>query len=294
MKKLILPIVLLLVFSACSEQDQRKTASAKEEIKEEATPLKESQKRSYYPIPSPEQMFTFINDNGIDYNNSLVHDYEVADSYHEPTKKALIFGIYTADLAYSAAYQDVELTIKLYKTVRKLSQDLHIEELMTEEMMQNMQANMENPDSLALIAGDSYYKAVEHLESNGQEGKLALMSLGGWIESVHITLSALGDVDLGSATAQRIASQKITFDNLYTYLTKNKDKLGVQSELEKIQPIKAVFDSLKEGASKKSTKKSGDKLVFGKGKKIQMTAAQLLELKSAIETYRTQIVDQNI
>ena len=294
MKKLILPFSLLLIFAGCSEQDQRKASTEKEEAKKETVTLEEYQKRSYYPIPSPEQMFTFINDNGIAYNKSLVHAYGDAGTYNDPTKKALVFGIYTADLAYVAAYQDVELTMKLYKTVRKLSQELNIEELMTEEMMQNMQANMENPDSMALIVGDSYYQAVEHLESNGQEGELALMSLGGWIESVHITLGAMEDIDMTSSAVQRIAAQKITFENLFTYLSNNEGKLGVKSELEKIQRIKTLFDSLQEGESAKSTKSPGGKLVFGKGKKIQMTIEQFLELKSAVEMYRTQIVAQNI
>ena len=294
MKKLILPFSLLLIFSACTEQDQRKTSTVIEETAKEDFPVEEFENRSYYPIPSPEQMFTFINDNGIAYNKSLIHTYKDAGTYNDPTKKALVFGIYTADLAYVASYQDVESTMKLYKTVRKLSQDLNIEELMTEEMMQNVQANMENPDSMAVIVGDSYYQAVEHLESNGQEGELALMSLGGWIESVHITLGAMEDIDMASSAFQRIAAQKITFENLYTYLSNNEGKLGVKAELEKIQRIKVLFDSLQEGESANSTKTAGGKLVFGKGKKTQMTIEQYLELKSAVELYRTQIVTQNI
>tara|TARA_B110000046_G_scaffold15690_3_gene15081 strand:+ start:14983 stop:15867 length:885 start_codon:yes stop_codon:yes gene_type:complete len=294
MKELIISFSLLILLSACGAESKRNKVKEKEEANTEATAAVESEKSSYYSIPSPEQMFAFINDNGIAYNKSLFHDCGVASDYIDPSKIALVFGIYTADLAYAAAYQDVESTIKLYKTVRKLSLDLQIEELMTEDMMEQIQANMENPDSLALITSDNYYNAVQHLEGNGQKGKLALMSLGGWTESIYISLNAITDVDLASSAVERIAAQRITFDNLYTYLSKNRDELGVTHELEKIQEIKGVFDSLQQGPSVKSTKKKEGKLLFGKGKRTQMTMDQFLKLREEIGMYRSQIVAQNI
>ena len=294
MKELILPFSLLLLLSACTAESKRSETTEKEEVNMEAGPIEESEKTSYYAIPSPEQMFVFINDNGIDYNKSLVHNYQVAANYTDPNKKALVFGVYSADLAYAAAYQDMESTIKLYETVRKLSLDLQIEDLMKDDMMQNIQTNMENPDSLALIASEAYYNAIEHLESNGQEGKLALMSLGGWTESIYISLNAIVDVDLASSAVERITAQKITFENLYTYLSENKDELGVNAELNKIQGIRDLFNSLQQGNSGKQTKKQGSKLVFGKGNKIQMTMEQFLKLKAEIGTYRSQMVGQNI
>lgn len=292
MKKLILPISLLLIFSSCAEHQERKDAVLVEAT--EPTVVSEKQNNSYYAMPSPEQMFTFINDNGIAFNKSLVLDAALADNYNDPVRKAIVFGIYTADLAYTAAYEDVEGSLKLYKTVRELSQELEIEELMSEEMMQNIQANLEKPDSLTLIASESYYKAVQHLEDNGQEGKLALMTLGGWIESVYITLNSMENVDLGSETAQRIAAQKITFENLYSYLEMNNDKLGIQEEIAKLEQIRTVLNSLQQKSAVKSEKKSDGKLVFGKGKKIELTKEQFSELKSAVEAYRVQAIAQNI
>ncbi|MDA9312713.1 hypothetical protein N9515_01695 [Vicingaceae bacterium] len=294
MKELIISFSLLLLLSACTAESKRNEPTVKEEINEETATVDEFKKASYYAIPSPEEMFAFINDNGIAYNKSLLHDYREASNYTDPSKKALVFGIYAADLAYTAAYQDVESTIKLYETVRKLSLDLQIEELMTEDMVAQIQANMENPDSLALIASDAYYNAVQYLEGNGQKGKLALMSLGGWTESIYISLNAIEDVDLASSAVERIAAQKITYDNLYTYLSKNRNELGVTNELKKIQEIKGVFDSFQQGPSVKSMKKKEGKLVFGKGKKTQMTMDQFLKLREEVGMYRSQIVAQNI
>lgn len=283
---------LTLIFS-CSENDKRKSSKNDTKLEEEASaPIEENLERVYYPIPSPEQMFGFINDNGVSYSKSLTNSTEKADSYITPTSKSLNFGVYTADLAYAAAYQDMESTIGLYKTVKRLGADLNIEEMMSEEMMEKMQSNMENPDSLAIIAGNSYYQAVEYLEKNGQEGKLALMSLGGWVESLYITLNSIKKFNPDSPTANRIASQKITFGNLYTYLKKNEEKMGVSGEISKIQEIRGVFASLLEERSGKTVNNSNGKLVIGRGKKITMTEGQFKELKKAINNYRNNIVGQ--
>jgi len=287
---LIIPAVVL---AACSEPQSADKAKDREtdSLKSVALePAREHNEKAYYPIPSPEQMFGFINDAGVNYMQELIQDASLAEKYNDPKKKALNFGIYTADLAYAAAYQDIETTIDLYKVVKRMGADLNIEEMMSEEMLQEVQANLQNSDSLAVIAGRAYYESVDYLERNGQQGKLAMMSLGGWIESLYITLNAVEGFDPGSETAQRIADQKITFGNLYTFLKKNEDKVGVSEALENIHDVRAVFASLKEERSASATKTDGGKMVLSSGKKITITEEQYMELKNAINNYRATII----
>ena len=284
----------IIFTAACGEPTKRVDENESENPNleaEAAAPQVEQKEKAYYPIPSPEQMFGFISDAGIEYSNKLINDRKLAENYTDPSKKALNFGVYTADLAYSAAYQDIQTTIELYKVVKRLGAEMNIAEMMTSEMMDKMQANMQEPDSLAVIAGDAYYQAVDYLESNEQNGKLALMSLGGWIESLYINLNSLEALDAQSPTAQRIADQKITFGNLYTYLKKNEKEVGVAEAIEDIKSIRGVFASLvEEKKVSQSTSKEGNKLVFGKGSKIKMTEAQYKALREAINAYRTKII----
>lgn len=296
MKKLFQPVLTIgLLFSlACGEptsQHEEDSTSKEDSLKEAAAaPQLEQRDKAYYPIPSPEQMFRFISDAGLEYSKSLVNNPALASEYVSPSKKALNFGVYTADLAYAAAYQDIELTLELYKVVKRLGAEMNIAEMMTSEMMDKMQANMQKPDSLEAIASDSYYQAVDYLESNEQNGKLALMSLGGWIESLYITLNSIEKVKADSPTVQRVADQKITFGNLYTYLKKNEEEAGVQEAIEDIKDIRSVFASLlEEKTASSSSSKQGNKMVFGKGSKINMNEAQFAALKKSINTYRAKI-----
>lgn len=195
-------------------------------------------------------------------------------------------------MAYAASYEDIESTIELYKTVKSLSADLDIEEMMSEEMLNKVQENLQNNDSLAMIAKKSYYDAIDFLEENDQSGKLTLMSLGGWVESVYIALNAIETFDPNTKTAQRIADQKIIFGNLYAFLKKNENELGVKDALESVQGIRAVFASLHEERVAKSKKeaKTG-KMVLSSSTKISINQQQFEELKSAINTYRSLIIN---
>ncbi|MBL1145842.1 MAG: hypothetical protein D8M25_12970 [Bacteroidetes bacterium] len=289
----LIPIFVLACAEPTTTQDEPN--DLEEQLEQKAQePIQEQREKAYYPIPSPEQMFGFINDNGISYTKSLLNDVANRESYLTPSAKALNFGVYTADLAYSSAYQDIESTIELYKVVKMMGADLNIQEMMTEEMMSNMQENLQNKDSLAVIAGQSYYQAVEFLERNNESDKLALMSLGGWVESMYITINSIEKYEAESATIQRIADQKVTFGNLYTYLKKN-DALsdGIKVELENIQAIRSVFAGLQESKPVKSKKdKKGGKMILGGGTRITMNQEQFSALKKAINDYRTRIVNK--
>jgi hypothetical protein len=286
------------LFVHCSEaqKERKETTPESSDLKAEVKSVIEQQyEQVYYPIPSPEQMFSFINDNGIDYTRELMNSTGQVAQYTAPGKKALNFGVYTADLAYAAAYQDINSTVSLYKVVKQLGADLDIDGMMSEKMMEQMQSNLQNPDSLVVIAGQSYYEAVDFLEQNGQEGKLALMSLGGWIESLYITLNAVNTFEEGSPTANRIADQKITFGNIYAYLKKNESEVGVSEALESIKEIRSVFASLKESRTGKITRNNeSGRLVLGGGNTIGISKEQFERLKEAVNNYRAQITSINV
>src|SRR5690606_28830350 len=124
MKQLIKHSILsAIVFAtACGEPTEKRDTEGDNQQSalelEAAEPIAKRTEKVYYPIPSPEQMFSFISDAGVEYSFDLVHEVAKAENYVDPAKKALNFGVYTADLAYAAAYQDIKTTIELYKVVK--------------------------------------------------------------------------------------------------------------------------------------------------------------------------------
>lgn len=279
---------------ACAEKqaktDQEVTVDqAKSQAKEGKT---EAPKRKvFYPIASPEQMFDFISDNGVVYQKELINPAENRKAYFESAEKALNLGVYITDLSYAAAYQDLESTIDLYQTVRALGSEINIDEMMSDEMMKQVSDNLQNKDSLAIIAGRSYFKAVDYLEENGMQTKLALLSVGGWIEGLYISVNSIDEFDASSPTIQRIADQKVTFANLYTYVKRQAGNVAIDQCLKDLEPIRRAFGALVEQKEAAQKTKSKGKLSFGGGKQITITEAQFNSLKEAVNAYRTKIVE---
>jgi len=278
MKKLkTLLIITVTILFACQEGKQPNSnapadAKPNEQFKDRKR-AKTSQKPIKSPISSPEKMFGYIHNHGVDYRQELMNAPKKAESYLTPQEKALNFGIYTTDLAYSAAYQDIESTVDLYKIVKRLSSELDIAEVMSPEMVERMQANMENPDSLAVVAGQAYYQAVEFLENNRQSGKLALMSVGGWIESLYITMNAIEGEQNVNAAKQKVAEQKKIFQSLYAYLEKHQKELGVEETMKSLKPIAEIYGQI---SSDEGSLKIND--------------SQYEQLKKAVSNYRAQLI----
>ena len=272
-------IICLFLLSACEEEAKRKVdsettqATVESDSKSNEAETKEKVKA---PISSPEKMFDFIHGNEIEYSKDLMNDASLASLYVQPQEKALNLGIYTTDLTYAAVYQDIESSVDLYKVVKRLGAELDIAEMMTPEMVEKMQAYMENPDSLAVVAARAYYQAVEFLESNEQNGKLALMSVGGWIESLYITMKAIDEIEEGSPTAVQIAEEMVNFKNLYAYLEANPEELGVKSSLDDLAEIHNLFESMSQAENK------------------SINQEQYAKLKKAIIDYRDQIVEVKV
>lgn len=268
-----LSLLAYILIASCQEN-----ASKQMEASSKTKTQQVEKQKVAAPISSPEKMFGYIHKEGVAYSKELMNSTENSTTYVQPPVKALNFGIYTTDLAYAAAYQDLESTIELYKTVKRMSAELNIAEMMTSEMVERMQANMENPDSLAVVAGKAYYQAVEFLDANSQNGKLALMSVGGWIESLYITMSAVEENEVGALTVQKIADQKKIVQNLYAYLKNHENELGVEEAIKQLKPIAAIYENI---------------LLNENSEQLEISDEQYEQLKTAIVNYRNRIVSIN-
>jgi hypothetical protein len=75
-------MVPLIALAGCSEPTNSKSSQERENdsLKSVALePAKDYREKAYYPIPSPEQMFGFINDAGVNYSKDLIQDPSMAE-----------------------------------------------------------------------------------------------------------------------------------------------------------------------------------------------------------------------
>lgn len=281
-------IVLSSLFLAsCGSEGEQKHNDSLEPATEAASEVKK-EVQTFYQIPSPAEMFEFINNGKLKYKAELLNSPDNLMSYADKKAQSINFGVYSADLAYTSSFEKYQESIKFFGTIRKLSNDLGISYAFDEALVNRIQNNMSNADSLVIISSDSYLKIIEFLEGNEQGKTLALIAAGGWLESLYLVLNL---VDLNSADdkmKQKISDQRYTFENLNLYLNKYSSDPNVGATLKDFEEIKAVFDSMAQNGGS-SMKKTGGKRVLG-GSNSGINTEQLNSLKEKVNTLRAKFV----
>lgn len=243
----------------------------------------------YYQVPSPDEMISFIKDGGFDYNSTVLNPVDQLDSYVEQRIQAVNLGIYTADLTYMAAYGQFQESMRYFNVVIKLAEKLGISSAFDEALVARVKNNLNNADSLELISRDSYYSIVDNLEASQRGNALAAIAAGGWLETMYVVLNLMNEYKEGDAMLQRVADQKLVFENLVMYLEKYEDDRLVGQTLADLAPLKAIFASLEEEQTTTQIKKTkGQRLVLGGTGKVNITSEQFDQLKSAVDALRNQ------
>lgn len=280
-----LPISML---TSCA--DDPKPTEQVEEVVEEV--VEEIENKSYYQIPSPDEMFGFIKESGLKYNSSTLNPIQNATSYNDPKSQALNFGIYSADLAYTAAFEEYQESIKYFGSIQKLGDQIGLSSAFDKSLIERIQNNLDNADSLVAITNSSYFSVVDYLEQNEQGDKLGLVASAGWLETVFIAANTI-NYEKDKAALERLADQKLTLDNLIDYLAKYEDNADVKEVLNVFMELESTFAQLGEekaasGISLK--KKDSGKMVLGGGSSIKISKEQFEAIKAKVSEIRNNIV----
>lgn len=281
-----LPIAVLTSCGGETEAPQEN----KEEVVEEV--VEEVKNESYYQIPSPDEMFGFIKESGLKYNGSALNPIQNANSYTDPKVQALNFGVYSADLAYTAAFEEYQESIKYFGSIQKLADQIGLSSAFDKSLVERIQNNLDNADSLVAITNTSYFSVVDYLEQNEQGDKLGLVASAGWLETVYIVANT-ANYSKDKAAVERLADQKLTMDNLILYLEKYSDNADVNEVLGWFKELEQVFAQLDEeetGNGISLKKKEGGKMVLGGGSKIKISEAQFNAIKEKVTEIRNNIV----
>jgi hypothetical protein len=281
----------LVTMTSCGGDDPV-VEEAIEEVVEEVI----EENTTYYQIPSPDEMLGFIKASGLEFNGELLNDIANSDSYTDPKMQALNFGVYSADLAYTAAYEEFNETTKYFATIQKMSEPLGLNSAFDKSLIERAQANLGNADSLVAITNTSYFSIINYLENNEQGDRLGLIASAGWLETVYVTANTI-DYSKDTDAVERLADQKLTLDNLLDYLAKYESNEDVAEVTVWFKELEAVFATLpvEEGGSGLSLKKKeGGKMVLGGGSSISISEDQFNAIKEKVNEIRNNIVKTEV
>jgi len=281
----------MIVFTSCGGDEPVKDVV--EDVVVEDVVDDEVKNESYYQIPSPDEMFGFIKESGLEYNAELLNPTQNVNSYTTPNAQALNFGVYSAELAYTAAFGEFDNTIKYFGTIQKLADQIGISSAFDKALIERVQGNLDNVDSLVSITNTSYFAVVDYLEQNEQGDKLGIIASAGWLETLYIVANST-DYAKNPSAVERLADQKLTLENLLDYLEAYNSNADVASLIASLTDLSTAFDALGEeesGTGISLKKKEDGKMVLGGGNTISITEAQFNALKEKINKIRNSIIN---
>jgi hypothetical protein len=276
-------------FTSCSGKEEEKdgpedgmdtTAKVETNVN---TPVSET----FFQVPSPGEMLTFIKMVGKDTKNvSFLNPADNQKNYNDAKSKAINFGIYSCDLSYCSIFGIGSESLKYFKAVKIMGDQIGVSTAIKPEILKRLEANLGNPDSLAVITDDVYFSSFEALEDSKQGPTLALVVGGGWLESLYIA-TQLAKWEPNSPVIERLADQKYTLENLIEFLKKHESDANVASIKTDFEGLLAEYNKMteKDAAEAKKGKDSKATLIGG-GKQLVMTKEIYTAIVDKIKTLR--------
>ena len=240
----------VLLFVSCQGNksgNQAQTAGDTANIKE----ISQNVKEVVYPLPTPFEMTRMLSNIGVSYSSAILNPVDKAEKYFTEKSKAVNLGIYGADVAYAATYdqkQDVKLYLKALKTlVDELGISIDYSRMLSDEFKEKIN----NKDTLISIITTTYYDTYKNLKAKGSQESAAMMVTGMWVEVMYIATNISKDSYNNPEIVKLIAKQKDSYLKLLELLgslNKNKDIKDLET---KFMILKPVYEKVDQGLHQK-------------------------------------------
>ena len=277
-----------ILVASCGESSDQKTTQppVKAQLDSaEVARMKELEK-IFFSIPSPVEMSSLIKQNGYQFDQGKLVATANVDKYTGESRQAVMLGIYGADLSYTAIFDQKQLTTEYFAAAQKLARQMDADGTITPELLERLEKNQANRDSMLNIISEAYSDLNGYLKEKDRVEVSAMVVAGGWLEALYLSTQYSGDGN--SAMRQRIAEQKYSLNNLMGYL----EKFGATPSLQELKTdlsrLQEAYGAVAENKGKTSTSKDeSGKMVIGTTSTITMDDAALSKIATLAGEIRT-------
>lgn len=215
----LLPFILLIFFSSC--QNQSKDAKSDPTVSDQnidTTTVLIKYNNNLFTLPSPYQATFSVKNTDIGFQKSLLNPADQVSNYVTNFKQALNIGVYGTDLGYLNIYDQIPDVISYFTVIKKLSQELGLDDALQTEIIDRIENNIDNQDSLLHLITGTYRQFDKYLKTNNRKDIGVLILTGGWIESVYIL--SQGAINSSNRNIiNRLGEQKHPLNNLIEILS---------------------------------------------------------------------------
>jgi len=261
----------LFLFTGCAEQTMDATLTNTTTFVPEST-LEQADrvKNIFVAIPSPVEMVTLIQETGSRYNHKVLNDVENRDRYKTAKRKAVNLGIYGADLSYASVFNQNQESILYFSCAKHLADELGVSSAFSEEMMERVEENLEDKDSLLHIITETFYDLDAYLKENDRSAISAQVISGGWLEGLYLASCMAENNNGDSDLIKRLVDQRYALKDLLVLNEAYNTDGSLDGLIADLRVLEEIYDrATTEGAGAQTNIEDG-RLVIGGGKELKM------------------------
>lgn len=255
--------------------------------------------RVFYTLPSPFELAQMLKRAGAKYIFDILNPVENVHKYSTEKSKALNLGVYGADLSYASIYDQTQETMLFLSCSKELSDGLGISSALKQTLIDRIEQNIDNRDSLLQIISDSFYDTDEFLKQNERPTTAVLVLVGGWIEGLHIATRLAEITKDNKEIIQRIGEQKYSLDNVVALMEVYAEHPNIHDLYIEMKDLKKIYDEaevVKEDANAEAAPNAKGKEVkkvttVGATSSVHITNDQLKAITKKIKEIRAKIVE---
>jgi hypothetical protein len=173
-----------------------------------------------FSVPSPIQTAMLVQKGGVRYDKSSLTPTNRVNTYATDFQRALMLGIYGADLGYVSLYNQTQDALGYLAAVKQLTDKLGLSGAFDQPTMERLSKNISNKDSMMILVSVAYRAGDAYLKENARSDIGALVLAGGWVESMHFSVNAY-KVSPKDEFRFRLAEQKQGLNSLIRILSKS-------------------------------------------------------------------------
>jgi hypothetical protein len=240
-----------------------------------------------YNLPSALQIAYVFKKSGAGFIPTLLNNKANSSKYNTSNyKRAVNFGIYSADLAYCLFNKKYQESKEYLKACKDMGSFLGLNQAFeSDNMAQRFDKNIANEDSVVKIVSNVQLKTDVMFEQNKQKHITVIAFTGAWTESMYIAIEAYNKEKnkkvLGSLLEQLLLSETI-IKALKNYQSAEPE---MQTLIASIQKINSEFYAI---SAVKTAMEKDEEMDFNA---MSVTDNEFKTLSESVKSLRTSMVD---
>ena len=240
----------------------------------------------FHAAPSPMETASLIKRSGANFHGDALNGADRASEYTTSDAQAINLGIYGADLSYATIFEENATSLEYLAAIKSLSAELGVDDVLSGEVMDEVEASRNDRDMLIDIVSDTFYELNERLKFNGQEDLAGLVVASGWVEGMYLATRHLDEAP--EELKARIAEQKLVLDDVMRLCKSYEQTKALAALLTSMRSIEAAYAGVASAAGEGTTsREESGSFVIGGGPTFSADDATIQAIASAVEAVRS-------